>query len=77
MLSNDVGLSHESAQPVMNSDGPQERKRRRGRKRGERWWKRRGGRSRGEEKKRREVRKLRLDRKREENTGRKNRDGER
>lgn len=37
MLSNDVGLSHESAQPVMNSDGPQERKMRRGRKTEERW----------------------------------------
>lgn len=38
MLSNDVGLSHESAQPVMNSDGPQEKKRR---KRERRWRKRR------------------------------------
>lgn len=38
MLSNDVGLSHESAQPVMNSDGPQER---RWSKRGGRWRKKR------------------------------------
>lgn len=42
MLSNDVGLSHESAQPVMNSDGPQERKRRRGWKRGGKWRRGRG-----------------------------------
>lgn len=37
MLFNDVGLSHESALPVMDSDGSQERKRRRGRKRRGRW----------------------------------------
>jgi len=28
MLSGDVGLSHESDQPVINSDGPQERRKR-------------------------------------------------
>lgn len=49
MLSNDVGLSHESAQPVMDSDGPQERKSRREGRRDEDGERRKGSRVRKEE----------------------------